>query len=50
MKYRWLSFSAVFNLLIEFFDVLMMRKCMLGIKRRAETLPSQSRMLTSTVD
>jgi len=38
MKYRWLSFSAPFNLLIEFFDMPMMRKCMLGIKRRAETM------------
>jgi hypothetical protein len=37
MKYRWLSFSAPFNLLIEFFDMPMMRKCMLGIKRRAES-------------
>jgi hypothetical protein len=39
MKYRWLSFSAIFNLLIEFFDLPMMRKCMLGIKMRSETLP-----------
>ncbi len=38
MKYRWLSFSAPFNLLIEFFDLPMMRKCMLGIKRRAEAM------------
>jgi hypothetical protein len=37
-KYRWLSFSAPFNLLIEFCDLPMMRKCMLGIKRRAEAL------------
>lgn len=40
MKYRWLSFSAPFNLLVEFFDLPMMRKCMLGIKRRAESLSS----------
>jgi len=28
----------LFNLLIEFCDIIMMRKCMLGIKRRAETM------------
>jgi len=38
MKYRWMSFSAPFNLLIEFFDFPMMRKCLLGIKKRAESL------------
>lgn len=37
MKYRWNSPMAIFNLLIEFTDVIMMRKCMLGIKDRAET-------------
>ena len=37
-KYRWLSLSAIFNLIIEFFDFPMMRKCMLGIKKRAETM------------
>ena len=38
VKYRWFSPAILFNLLIEFFDILMMRKCMLGIKRRAEAL------------
>lgn len=38
MKYRWLGLSAVFNLLIEFCDLVMMRRCMLNIKARAETL------------
>jgi hypothetical protein len=38
VKYRWLSPVILFNLIIEFFDVVMMRKCMLGIKRRAEAL------------
>jgi len=37
-KYRWFSAAILFNLLIEFFDIWMMRKCMLGIKRRAEAL------------
>lgn len=39
VKYRWLSPAILFNLIIEFFDILMMRKCMLGIKRRAEAMP-----------
>jgi hypothetical protein len=38
MRYRWAHPSIVFALLlIEPFDFPMMRKCMLGIKRRAET-------------
>jgi len=36
VKYRLFSPAVFFNLLIEFFDIVMMRKCMLGIKRRAE--------------
>jgi len=42
VKYRWFSPAIAFNLLIEFFDILMMRKCMLGIKRRAEKSLSKS--------
>jgi hypothetical protein len=38
VKYRWLSPTILFNLIIEFFDIVMMIKCMKGIKRRAETL------------
>jgi len=38
VKYRFFSPAILFNLLIEFFDILMMRKSMLGIKRRAEKL------------
>jgi len=38
VKYRLLSLAIAFNLLVEFFDIVMMRKCMLGIKRRAEKL------------
>ncbi len=37
-KYRLFSPAIAFNLLIEFFDIIMMRKCMLGIKRRAEAI------------
>ncbi len=39
VKYRWFSPTILFSLLIEFFDIWMMRKCMLGIKRRAEAMP-----------
>ena len=38
VKYRFFSAAILFNLLIEFFDIWMMRKCMLGIKKRAEKL------------
>lgn len=39
VKYSWFSPAIVFNVLIEFFDIVMMRKSMLGIKRRAEAMP-----------
>jgi len=39
VKYRLFSPAIFFNLLVEFGDLVMMRKCMLGIKRRAEALP-----------
>jgi len=35
MMYHWLSPAIVFDLLVEFTDIIMMRKSMLGIKRRA---------------
>lgn len=37
-KYLWNSPAALFNLLVEFGDLPMMRKCLLGIKERAENL------------
>lgn len=40
MRYRWLSVSIVFGLLVEFFDLVMMRRAMLGIAQRAEALAS----------
>jgi len=36
VKYNFFSFDILFNLLIEFFDIWMMRKCMKGIKQRPE--------------
>ncbi len=38
MRYRWNSPLLLFNPLVEFTDIVMMRKCLLGIKRRAERL------------
>ncbi len=37
MHYRWTSpLVMLFDLLVEFTDIVMMRKCLLGIKRRVE--------------
>jgi hypothetical protein len=36
LRYRWTSPTVLFALLVEFTDIVMMRKCLLGIKRRAE--------------
>lgn len=38
MRYVWNSPAALFNLLVEFADLPMMRKCLLGIKERAEKM------------
>ena len=38
VRYRWLSPGILLNLLIDVGDIVMMRKCMLGIKNRAENL------------
>ncbi len=38
LRYNWTSPMLLFNLLVEFTDIIMMRKCMLGIKERAERL------------
>jgi hypothetical protein len=42
IRYRWLSPTILFNLVLDVGDIVMMRKCMLGIKRRAETLARSS--------
>jgi hypothetical protein len=36
MRYDWASPAILFDLLVEFADIVMMRKCLLGIKQRAE--------------
>lgn len=43
VRYAWFSPALMFHLLIEFADIVMMRKCMLGIRRRAERLADQRR-------
>jgi hypothetical protein len=42
MHYRWLSPTILFSLLVEFTDIVMMRKCMRGIKQRAERASRQT--------
>lgn len=41
IHYKWLSPTLIFNLLLDAGDIVMMRKCMLGIKYRAEHLGLQ---------
>lgn len=41
MRYRWSKPSIVFALVVEFADLVMMRKAMLGIRRRAESLVAE---------
>lgn len=36
MRYHWLSLWIFFDLALDVGDIVMMRKCMLGIKERAE--------------
>ncbi len=41
LHYNWFSPSILFNLLLDVGDIVMMRKCMLGIKERAEKTPEK---------
>jgi hypothetical protein len=47
MRYRWTKPSILFSLLVEFADLVMMRKCLLGIKQRAESPAATTRDLAS---
>lgn len=38
LRYRWTSPVILFHLVFDVGDIVMMRRCMLGIKRRAEAL------------
>jgi hypothetical protein len=42
LHYDWFSPSIIFSLLLDVGDIVMMRKCMLGIKERAEALAQQT--------
>jgi hypothetical protein len=42
IRYHWLSPVILLELLVEFTDIVMMRKCMLGIKQRAERASRQT--------
>jgi hypothetical protein len=46
MRYRWTKPTILFSLLVEFNDLVMMRKCLLGIKQRAEHLATTPPGLT----
>jgi hypothetical protein len=43
LKYRWTHPSILFYLCLDVGDIVMMRKCMLGIKERAEQLAAKKR-------
>lgn len=45
VRYRWLHPSILFGLLIEFADIFMIRRMLLNVKERAETL-SPTRVAT----
>jgi hypothetical protein len=46
MHYHWTSPALLFDLLVEFTDIVMMRKCLVGIRRRAE----RATRPTTTID
>jgi hypothetical protein len=41
LHYDWRSPSILFHMLVEFTDIIMMRKSLLGIKERAENGPGR---------
>ncbi len=41
IRYRWLSPMVLFFLPLDVGDIVMMRKCLLGVKRRAEALANK---------
>jgi hypothetical protein len=50
VHYAWLTPRILFHLLIEFADILMMRKCLLGIRQRSERSAYQRRQAQTGVD
>jgi hypothetical protein len=42
LRYLWLSPAILYDLLADVGDIIMMRKCLLGIKQRAERTSRQS--------
>jgi hypothetical protein len=43
VRYAWLTPRILFHLLIEFADIVMMGKCLLGIRQRSERSARQRR-------
>jgi hypothetical protein len=49
LRYLWLSPAILFDVLADVGDIIMMRKCLLSIKQRAERASSQSPELGEAV-
>ncbi len=47
VRYAWTSIWVIYYLLQDVGDIIMMRKCMLGIQRRAERLAKESATQTT---
>jgi len=41
VKYHWLLPTIIFSMLVEFTNISMMRKSMMGIQRRAQRLAKE---------
>lgn len=50
VRYRWTSPWILFHLAMDVGDIVMMRKCMLGIKRRAEALAAERKAIVETFE
>jgi hypothetical protein len=49
LRYLWLSPAILFDVLADVGEIIMMRKCLLSIKQRAERASSQSPELGEAV-
>lgn len=44
IRYHWLRPSIIYMMVVDVADIVMLRKCLLGIKERAEKLASRRRL------
>lgn len=49
-RYHWFSPWILLMLVVDVGDIIMMRKCMLGIKQRSEVLAGQEKMKHQTIE